>query len=293
MRQVAAGYELAESPTWDANGKSLLFADTLGGGVYAYDEADGNIRTVVPHRKGIGGMTLHGDGGCVVSGRNVAWKIDGQTRPLLERPAGLERFNELVADSDGRIYAGSMAHLQHGESPAGLPPGYLHLLDLDGRSEVVAEGVRLPNGMACSIDGTMLYQADTASRRILAHHRHPDGSLGGATEVIAWSGPDDAIDFSPDGLALDEEGNLWVAIFGGGCVVVVDPNGTEQERIPVDQPWVTSVSFGGLDGRTLFVTTGSAPGQTHRRQGGLHRIDLGISGAPVPTARVVPPEDSR
>src|SRR4030095_483848 len=88
MEKLAEGYGLIEGPVWDAR-RGLLFSDVPNGGVYCLG-AGGQVTTVVEHRRGIGGMALHADGGLIVSGRNVAYKGPArpETVPLLDREGG-------------------------------------------------------------------------------------------------------------------------------------------------------------------------------------------------------------
>ncbi|MGH7856883.1 MAG: SMP-30/gluconolactonase/LRE family protein, partial [Candidatus Binatia bacterium] len=105
MEELTSGYGLVEAPRVDAS-DNLYFSDVLGGGVYRRSP-DGTIDTVVPKRRGVGGLLLHADGGVVVSGRNVAHVRNGETRVLLE-VNGVLGFNDMTSDAEGRVYAGSL-----------------------------------------------------------------------------------------------------------------------------------------------------------------------------------------
>ena len=89
-------------------GQRLLYSDVLNGGVFSIDR-QGNVTTVFAYRKGIGGMSVHENGGMIVSGRNVSWKSvpEGDTIPVLDqnKAAGLISFNYITTDDVGRIYA--------------------------------------------------------------------------------------------------------------------------------------------------------------------------------------------
>ena len=102
---LAHGYGLVEAPTIDTDG-SLLFSDVLGGGVYRL-AADGAISTVVPKRRGVGGIAIHADGGIVCSGRDVVHVRDGETRTVLHVD-GVAGWNDLCTDANGRVYAGAL-----------------------------------------------------------------------------------------------------------------------------------------------------------------------------------------
>ena len=96
VETLAWGYGLVEGPRVDPEGR-LYFSDVRQGGVYCRDPS-GEIETVVPRRRGVGGIALHADGGLVISGRNVCHVRDGETRVLLERE-DIGGFNDLFTNA--------------------------------------------------------------------------------------------------------------------------------------------------------------------------------------------------
>ena len=103
FQTIASGYGLIEGPRVDDN-NNLFFSDVIGGGVYRRSP-DGEIATVVPKRRGVGGIAIHADGGLVISGRNVCHVRDGQTRVVFEQD-DVGGFNDLFTDKDGRVLVG-------------------------------------------------------------------------------------------------------------------------------------------------------------------------------------------
>ena len=273
---VDGGFALLEGPVYDAATDSLLFSDAMAGGVWRL-APDGSVSTVVPHRRGIGGLARHEQGGLVVSGRNIAWKREDQTRVLLELdPAlGLPGFNDLGTDSAGRIYAGSIDFDADRREARRL--GFLHLIDLDGSSRIVAQGIQATNGLAESPDRQWLYHGDTGAKVVWVYRHAEDGSLSDQRPFIRWP------DGGPDGLAVAEDGTLWVAMPYNDCVAVVGPDGVERTRIPVSYP--TSVCFGGSDRQTLYIVTGGAH-ERGERTGSVYRTRVDVPGLPVAPARV-------
>jgi len=282
MEEVCRGYGLIEGPVWDA-ARGLLFSDVLGGGVYCVDRA-GQVTTVFEHRRGIGGMALHVAGGLVVSGRNVSFKPfgSGETLLILDRDpdAGNVGYNDLTTDAAGRIYVGSL-----GSSPVfddGLPPrgGALWLVDLDGRARIVAEDVRLTNGLGFSPDGRTLYHSDSRRQAVFRYAVAPDGSLG---EKQPFAQVATGV---PDGLVVSADGAVWVALAGGGKGVrVFEPDGSEREFLEIPDPMCTSVCFGGDDLRDLYIVSGSE-GTGQERAGAVYRHRTQVAGLPVAMARV-------
>ena len=283
MEPVTSGYGLIEGPVWDPE-HGLYWSDVQHGGVYRLGRS-GEVTTALPHRRGIGGMARHADGGLIVGGRNIAWKslTDERSAVLLDVDAvpGAIGFNDLTTDAAGRIYVGSLAYrVFAGDAPR---PGHLHVIDRDGRARTIADGVMLTNGLGFSPDGRRLYHSDSRGGVVRAYDVNDDGSVG------SWR-PLAMIDAIPDGLAVASDGSVWVALAEGGAVVVLEPDGRERRRLPVPLPMVTSVCFGGDDLRDLYVVTGSRGGPSDRC-GTVYRMRADVAGLLRPLARVALPSD--
>ena len=281
MEELVRGFGLVEGPVWDPE-RGLFFSDVHGGGVYRL-KADGTAEVVFPHRKGIGGLCLHTDGGLVVSGRNVALKkFDGldETYVLLDRDPEKDNvgYNDLTTDASGRIYAGSLgsAVFDEGSVPK---PGNLYLIDLDGSVQVVATDVRLTNGLAFSPDASTLYHADSRRQCVFCYPVSSDGTLGDRKVFITTETG------VPDGLAVSEDGAVWIALAGGSGVGVYGSDGAHRETLTIPVPMCTSVCFGGDDLRDLYIVSGS-DGSEGEREGGIYRYRSDVAGLSVPAARV-------
>ena len=275
--RICDGYGLIEGPVWDQS-RGLLFSDVIHGGVFQLS-ATGEIATVFEHRRGIGGMCLHRSDGLVVSGRNVAFKAfdSGDSTVLLDNDPNNDcvGFNDLTTDAQGRIYVGSL-----GSSPVfddGLPPraGKLFLIDTDGSTHCVAEDVRLTNGLGFSPDGSTLYHSDSRQHAVFKYAVQEDGGLGPKS---VFCSPARGI---PDGLVVDEQGRVLVALADGGHGVgVFDAEGAEVGFVEIDEPMCTSVCFGGNDLRTLFIVSGSH-GSDSDRAGAVYRVPWPCAGLSV------------
>ena len=282
MQKLCEGYGLIEGPLW-IDGRGLFFSDVLAGGVFCLD-SDGTVNLVFAHRRGIGGMSEHEDGGLIVSGRNIAYKSfdGGETVLVLDRneEQNLVGFNDITTDSDGRIYAGSL-----GASPVfndGRQPqsGDLYLIDLDGSSRKVGEDIRLTNGLGFSPDGKTLYHSDTTRLVVNSYSVRENGDLG-PKEVFARVEKG-----APDGLAVSEDGRVWVALASDGHgVAVFSPSGEHLEHIEIPQPMCTSVCFGGGDLMDLYIVTGS-DGMDSDKAGAVYRHRVDVPGLVVPKATV-------
>jgi xylono-1,5-lactonase len=296
METLATGYTLIEGPLWDP-ARGLLFSDVHEGGVYCLAPS-GARTTVIEHRRGIGGMVLHERGGLVIGGRNIAYKGPAAEGTLVlldsERAGGGVGFNDLTTDEEGRIYVGSLgaspfdpARTLAGEgggagevlAQAEQKTGFLHVIDLDGTSRVLAPGIQLTNGLGFSPDGHRLYHSDSRAHMVGVYDLHSDHSVS-ERRVFARVEPG-----VPDGLAVAEDGSVWVAVAGGGVVRVFDADGSERRPIEVPLPMVTSLCFGGDDQRDLFVVTGSTGGPSDH-SGTVYRTRVDVPGLAVPLARV-------
>jgi sugar lactone lactonase YvrE len=263
---LAHGYGLAEAPTIDRDG-SLVFSDVLGGGIYRLDVA-GVVTTVVPKRRGVGGIAVHADGGLVCSGRDVVHVRDGETRTVLHVD-GVAGWNDLCTDATGALYAGALRFAVFDPNAEEIP-GELWRAPVNGDTEIVFGDVVHANGVVVAPDGDTIYMSDTRRRRVIAF------DVASATRREF----DLAAHGHPDGMAVDETGAVWVALVGGG-IARLTPEGEVDRTLDPPSAFTTSLCFSGRD---LYVTTG---GHTDPAlKGCVLRTTLDVAGAPVAPARV-------
>ena len=263
VEAVAARHQgLLEAPRFEADG-SILFSDVIGGGVHRLTAA-GDVEEVLPKRRGIGGLVQHEDGGVVASGRTVIHARAGESRELLALE-GVTGFNDMHADAEGRVLAGALRfNPMQGEEPV---PAEVHRIDAAGASVVVGEGVRWANGIGLSPGGERLYVCDYADARVLTFDL-----AAGDTAAEVFAEPPAG---STDGLAVDEEGGVWVAL-GQGGIARFHADGGLDGVTELPGRFVSSLSFGGPDRREVAITT----------LGGLYRARSEVAGLPAPRARV-------
>lgn len=275
IETLSTGYGLAEGPRADAEGR-LYFSDAQNGGVHCR-EPDGRVHTVVPERRRIGGIALHADGGLVVSGLEVSHVRDGVSRMLLKLDDGAA-FNDLCTDDCGRVLVGTR-RFEPFERPMKVVPGELCRISADGTYDILYDGVGLPNGVGFSPDGRRLYHSDSVSGHVIVHDVDEDGMVSNRRVFVRTDGG------APDGLAVDESGCVWIALFGAGCAARYTPEGRLDGSVEVPARAVTSVCLGGSDRRDLYVTTAD-----HTRDaalgGSIHRTRVDVPGLPMPLARI-------
>lgn len=280
MECLATGFGLIEGPVWNADA-GLYFSDAAAGGVNLLDRA-GNVSTIVPKRRGVGGMAMDGADSLVMGGRDIAVVriADGKTSPILtlSQLPGATGFNDLTVDAMGRVYVGSLTfRVFSGDTPT---PGFLHRIDLDGTVHTVADGILLSNGIAFSADGRLLYHADARADVVRLYDVRADGTLGSWRPFATFGGQG-----TPDGMKIAVDGSVWVALAHAGIVRVFNADGSHRRDIPVPLPLVTSLCFGGDDLRDLYIVTGSKGGPSESC-GSIYRMRSDVAGVPMHAARI-------
>jgi sugar lactone lactonase YvrE len=262
-----------EGPFWDSVNGRLLVVDMLAGAVVDVDE-DGStgrrklasVAAALRSRRG-GGYVLATENQFLLLRPDLT--VDQTLPPVFKDP--LIRMNDGGCDPQGRFYCGTMAYA---ETPGA---GTLYRLDPDGRVEVTLRGVTISNGLQWSRAGDTVFYADTPTGRVDRFHFDPaSGALTGRRTFAEIEGGG-----LPDGLAIDVEDGIWVALWGGGAVHRYDSDGRLDlvAKLPVSN--VTACAFGGLELKTLFITT-SRQGLGHEDQpsaGAVFRYDAGVAGA--------------
>ena len=291
---------LLEAPRFGPD-EEVVYSDVLAGGLWACAH-DGVVRELLPKRRGIGGAVAHADGGWVISGRSIVHVLaDGSQRELLDGDgdddAGTSRggevgwsgggeagwsggeggwagggevcgFNDLGATPEGDLLAGVLRY----RPLAGEPErnGLLVRIDSGGDVHVLTEEVTWPNGIGVAPDGGQIYLSDYARATVLAVEPDGDGVREFARSPRG----------SADGLAVDAEGGVWVALGEGAGVARFESGGKLDQVVPLPARFVSSLSFGGPDMRDVLVST--ADNQVRPERGGMIlRARSAIAGMPL------------
>ena len=278
---VGAGAGLGEGPRWDASTDTLLWVDITGRSVHRYDPATGEdsvqpvpdvVSLALPRRRG----------GVVVGLPDGVHLLDGDQPPLI---AAIEsgrtdtRTNDGACDSAGRLWVGTMALDERS------PVAALYRVDSHLGVTTVLTGTTISNGLGWSPSGRDFYFIDSPTRRIDVFDCDPaTGALENRRRFAAVEVQvEDAV---PDGLAVDAEGGVWVALHGGWGLRRYSPDGEPAEIVELPVARVTSCCFGGRELRDLYVTTrreGLRAGELAAQPlaGALLRLDAGVSGLPT------------
>ena len=275
IETVLTGYGLVEGPRVDAE-NGLYFSDPVEGGVYRLAPS-GEVETVVPKRRGVGGIVLHADGGIVISGRDLSHVKDGESR-IIWKLEGAPGFNDIFTDAEGRIYAGTQRFDPFLKKPKQVP-GELYRVDAEGQATQLYDDVGLTNGIGFSPDARQIYHSDSHRLHVIAHDLNEDGRC--VNRRVFTRLPKGA----PDGLCVDESGCVWVAAYGAACATRFTPDGKVDLQLEVPAERVASVCLGGPDRRDLYVVTGDNLNDKSLR-GTIFRTRVDVPGLPTPLARI-------
>ena len=272
---------VGEGPLWDEEEQVLYWVDILNSKLFIYDPASGENRTLDVGQH-VGTVVTRASGGLMLAVREgfASFDLETQELTLIANPEAHvtgNRFNDGKCDPAGRFWAGTMAY----ENPK--DSGSLYRLDTDLSVHKMFGGVAISNGIVWSLDHTTMYYVDTLRKNVRAwDYDNETGDI--ANERVVIDVPEEA--GMPDGMAIDSEGMLWVAHYGGARVSRWNPGSGELlEEIPLPVTQVTACAFGGPDLKTLFITSAAqeldaAELARQPLAGGLFAIETPYRGVP-------------
>jgi len=280
IEQVVAKRTLVgEGSLWDVDEKVMYWVDILSAEVYIYDPASGVNRTL-DTCQAVGTVVPRQNGGLIVALHNGFAHIDLDTEKMTpigedpERRVPANRFNDGKCDPAGRLWAGTMAFA--GTQDAGA----LYCLDLDHSVTKKIDPATISNGIVWSADNKTMYFIDSPLNSVRAYDYDIDtGAIANERVVCQNEG---AGIF--DGMAIDAEGTLWIAIYGGAAVKRYDPqSGVLLRELSMPFSNVTSCAFGGENLDELYITSAcqQMDAETLAQQplaGSLVKIDPGCRG---------------
>jgi sugar lactone lactonase YvrE len=283
-------HQLGEGARWDARRAELLRVDILAGHIYR-DRVDDDgdlipVRTYrLPGTVGAVAPVAGDDGWVLAAGLGISYlSPDGSLRLIAEvTPVGT-RMNDAACDPQGRFWAGTLAE----DRRAG--GGALYRVDRDGGTQLMFDGLTISNGLGWSPDGGTMYLADSGTRIVRAFAFDAEhGEISDARVLIDV--PEEI--GGPDGLTVDADGGLWVAIFGGGRVQRYSPDGVLREEVPIPARETTSCAFAGPGLNRLYVTTATENWSDEQRRaepgaGLTYRVDTDATGRPASPFRPDP-----
>lgn len=274
--QIAVDHKsvVGECPIWHPFDKKLYWIDIPEGIIFRYDPETGNHEEFYSGEV-IGGFTIQEDGSLLLFLERGAVKIlkDGETSTVIDEIyEELDtRFNDVIADPEGRVFCGTM--------PAKDNKARLYRLDTDGSITKILDGIGISNGMGFTPDRKQMYFTDSPGGKIyLFDYDLETGKIKNQSVFVTVPESEGV----PDGMTVDKEGCIWSARWDGGCLIRYKPDGKEDLRIQFPAKKVSSVTFGGEDYRDIYVTT--AGGDKREEEGpdagALFHLNLDIQGVP-------------
>jgi sugar lactone lactonase YvrE len=270
--------ELGEGIVWDAAAARLVWVDIMRGRVHRFDPASG-LTEVRDIGQPVGAAVPATDGSLVVATPEGFARLDFESSALtplaaVEADVPGNRMNDGACDPAGRFWAGTMAI---DERPGA---GSLYRLDPDGRVTRIIANVTISNGLAWSADARRMFYVDSPTQRIdVFDFDLATGAISNRQPFASIEGEDG----TPDGLTIDVDDGVWVALWGGGRLHRYGRDGVLDRvvRLPVTYP--TRCAFGGLELDELFVTSAWMPMTADERAaqphaGGIYRLRPGIRG---------------
>lgn len=260
----------------------LYWVDIIERCLYVYDPGTDRHRridlpqmvgTVVPRRRG-GLVAALANGFAFLDPQSA--RLTPITDPEADKPDN--RFNDGKCDPAGRFWAGTMEIHGH----PGL--GALYVLHPDGKVERKLDGVSISNGIVWSHDRSRMYYIDTPTHQVAVFDYDADsGEIRNRRVAVEI----DRAEGAPDGMTIDAQGNLWIALWDGGAVVCHDPHtGKRIEKVSLPVSRVTSCAFGGDELADLYITSAKVGLDEEQRKrqplaGGTFVTRVGVRGVPA------------
>lgn len=273
--------ELGEGPIWDHARRTLLFVDILRGDIHEYNPATG-ADAIFEVGQPVGAVASTTTGDWIAAVRDGFVRVDpatGETRlaAIVEEDRPDNRMNDGYVDPRGRFWAGTMSMSHEREA------GSLYRLDADGRVTRMLERVTTSNGIDWSLDARLMYYVDTGRACIdIFDFDAETGAIWNRRPLVIIPERDG----KPDGIVLDAEGCIWLALWGGAAIHRYTPDGRLDRKIKVPVSHPTKCAFGGADLSELYITSASQPLDAEGRSkephaGSLLRCRPGIKGRPA------------
>jgi D-xylonolactonase len=280
--ELIADYECltGEGVIWHPGEQCVYWLDIPRGRMFRYDPATEEHEMCFEDGM-VGGLTVQVDGALLLfmeKGAVKRWNEGEVVTIINEIPEEREsRFNDVIADPEGRVFCGTM--------PTEERLGRLYRIDPDGSVTKVLEGIGCSNGMGFTPDRQRMYYTDSTEREIyLFDYDRETGEISNQ-RVFVRTPEGEGI---PDGMTVDAEGYVWSARWDGGCVVRFAPNGTEDMRLEFPAKKVSCLTFGGWDYTDIYVTTAGGDNKAEEGQGAgaLFKVNVGIEGVPEFESRI-------
>lgn len=265
---------LLEGCIWDEQANVLYFVDIECRKIYCFrPDCENLFQIEMPAY--VSDLVLKPDGTLVAALPDGLYHVDFEkqiSEKIMESclPEGI-RYNDGKCDPKGRLWLGSMAMVQ---DEYALHAGALFCIEND-RIQTIYSGFTIPNGLDWDTENNLFYHVDTATEKIDSYRVTESGQLSQKRTAIHLKEEKGV----PDGMCMDSQGHLWIAMWGGYQVICADPlTGEVLKRIPVPDANVSCCCFGGKSGNQLYITTAR---DDDGKGGELYREEVQVTGGRV------------
>lgn len=275
--------KLGESPQWNGATGELFWIDFFGPTIHRLGPDGRCTDWTLKQFSSIGSVVLCQDGRLLVGANDGLYYFDpktGAVAPFADPNQGRADilYNDAKVDRHGNYWIGTC------DAPEREPRGILYVLNRRGEWRIGDSGFAVCNGPTFSPQGDVLYFSDSMGRQSLAYDVDPEsGRLTRRRVFQKYTGADGL----PDGCCVDREGCIWVALYDGGKVIRLSPDGERLDTLLLPARNVTSCCLGGPDLRTLFVTSGQAADGSEPEGGALFATEVDVPGLPEPLFRPI------
>lgn len=277
-------HELAEGPLWNQTDHSLYWVNINQGELWRYTPSS-EEKQCWNLEEPIGTFGFCKDGRIIAALKSGIYFLSLTENGVIKQkiidpePDTPNRFNDGKCAPDGRFLAGTM----QSSDTNGTYPGGFYSIDPNGNCQTLLSGVQISNGLCFNYNGSTLYYIDSPTQAVTAYdYNLENGKLSNPRQVVTIPKEDGM----PDGMTIDAKGNLWIALFGGGCVVCYDPKtGKQLAKVNLPAKKVTCCTFGGKNYETLYITTAWENSSTKEKSadpfgGNLFAADVSAHGLP-------------
>ncbi|TVR72967.1 MAG: SMP-30/gluconolactonase/LRE family protein [Sphaerobacteraceae bacterium] len=272
--ELIADYACAtgEGPIWHESERRLYWCDIPAGRMFRYDPETGQHEQFYDGPV-VGGFTIQADGSLLLFGERGAITIwrDGQTETVIDEiPDEVNtRFNDVIADPEGRVFCGTM--------PTDDRPGHLYRLERNGDLSIVIDGVGVSNGLGFTPDLSHMYHTDSTKRQINKYRYDRSSGEISDKQLFLQTPEGEGV---PDGMTVDLEGYVWSARWDGNALFRYTPDAELDQTFKFPAKKVSSAVFAGPDYSDIYVTTAGGTNKAEEGEGAgaLFRIRPGIKG---------------
>ena len=264
--------QLGEGPFWDEKKQVLHWVDIDGCKLNTYSPKE-NENKQLSFGQQVTAVVKRKKGGFVLAMRDGMYLFDADRLEKIaspEKEVSHHRFNDGKCDPAGRFWAGTMVTEGQEKDAA------LYRLNTDYSCQKVIGDVQISNGLAWDLSHELMYYIDTLTQQVVSYHYNLDsGEITNRDVVYTF----EETDGFPDGMTIDQEGMLWVAMYNGWQVIQLNPFTKEKiAAVQVDAKCVTSCAFGGEDYQTLYITSASSGDENDKHGGALFAVKIKSKG---------------